>query len=222
MRDWMCVLLSPVSQLSLPYADHFWGGLGGGRGLWGSGPGPRTCHYSEISSGEFTLIWPQKLQQNCVSLYGSNPFLTEFNSLWQCSQCVCMWVCVWVCVCVCMCVCVFVYVCVRVCVWVFVYVCVCVCVFVCGCLDICLSVCLCLCVGVCICVCAFMCVWVFLYVCVPVSARVYNAFFKSRLKWSILKGKGVLLLVESWLRSGFDVTYFSKRFNHFPEFLNQP
>jgi len=68
-----------------------------GEGVFrGSVPGAGKCHYSEIRSGEFTWIWPQKLQPYIVSLYGANPFLNEFNSLWDSSQCVC--VCVGVCV----------------------------------------------------------------------------------------------------------------------------
>jgi hypothetical protein len=170
-----------------------WSLLGEGA-FWGSGPGAGTCHYSEISSGDFTWIWPQKLQPNCVSLYGANPFLTDFNNLWRCSLCVC--VCVWVCgVCVCVggwagvcVVCVCVCVCEWTCVYVFVGVCewVCVGVWVClRCVWVCVFVacvwCECVCVGVwCVYECACVCAWVCARECVCVMCvclRVYKAFF---------------------------------------------
>jgi len=47
------------------------------------------------------MVWPQKLQPNCVSLYGANPFLTDFNSLWYCSARARVYVWVLVCVSVC-------------------------------------------------------------------------------------------------------------------------
>ena len=158
----------------------FWEGV-----FWVSGPGAGTCHYSKINSGDFTWLWPQKLQPNFVSLYGANRFVTDFNSLWCFSQCMCMYVCesvcqcVWcVCVCVgvrvcmcmceCECVCAWCVLCVCVCVYEFVgeFVCVCVSVFgVCGsaCVYVCVSVNVSVCVlGVyCVCcVCVCMSVWV--------------------------------------------------------------
>jgi hypothetical protein len=103
---------------------------------WGrvvsEGRGPARGHVTSLKNVlDKSLGFDHRSFKHVVLLYGANFFLTNFNSLWDCSQCECVSECVNVRECVYVSVGVFECVCVCVCVWVCVSVCVCVWVCVC-------------------------------------------------------------------------------------------